>query len=67
MKRLNAKNVRMLVYEPLIKEKDFFGAKILNSIDEFKKESDLIIANRIKPELNDVINKVYTRDLTGEN
>tara|TARA_B100000965_G_C19546570_1_gene738108 strand:+ start:200 stop:1366 length:1167 start_codon:yes stop_codon:yes gene_type:complete len=67
MKRLNEKNVRMIVYEPLIKEKDFFGVKILNSIDEFKKESDLIIANRITPEINDVMNKVYTRDLTGEN
>tara|TARA_B000000475_G_scaffold263809_1_gene250679 strand:- start:1562 stop:2707 length:1146 start_codon:yes stop_codon:yes gene_type:complete len=67
MKRLNAKKVRMIIYEPLVKEKEFFGSKIIKNINDFKKESDLIIANRVTPEIKDVTSKVFTRDLTGEN
>ena len=67
MKRLNAKNIEMIIFEPLIKENEFFGSKIVTCIDEFKKNSDLIIANRLTTEISDISEKVFTRDLTGEN
>ena len=67
MKRLNAKNIEMIIFEPLIKEKEFFGSKIVTCIDEFKKNSDLIIANRLTTEISNISEKVFTRDLTGEN
>lgn len=65
MKRLKAKGATVLVYEPTMKEDDFFGSEVIRDLDELKKRSDVIVANRFNPELEDVKNKVYTRDLYG--
>ena len=67
IKRLKAKNIKIIIYEPLIKSKKYFDSDLVSNLKEFKKKSDLIIANRISNELTNVIEKVYTRDLTGEN
>jgi len=63
MKRLEEKGYRLIIYEPTFKEENFFNHKIVNDIDEFKRESGIIIANRFNKDLNDVADKVYTRDL----
>jgi UDPglucose 6-dehydrogenase len=63
MKRLKAKGVRMVIYEPTLKEDLFFDCEIIRDLEEFKRISDLIIANRYSDEIRDVMHKVYTRDL----
>lgn len=63
MKRLKDKGVNIVIYEPTLKEKEFFDSKVISSLDEFKKASDIIIANRISDELKDVMDKIYSRDL----
>ena len=63
MKRVKAKGIPVVVYEPSYKEDEFFGSKVIKNLEEFKKNCDIIISNRMSPELADVKEKVYTRDL----
>ncbi|MCT7583982.1 nucleotide sugar dehydrogenase [Aliarcobacter butzleri] len=65
MKRLKAKGIEVVVYEPVLNEDNFFNSKVIKNLDDFKKVSDVIVANRLNQNLKDVEPKVYTRDIFG--
>ena len=67
MKRIKNRGIKVLVYEPEYASEDFFGSEVLTCLDHFKKISDIIIANRMSPDLKDVSEKCFSRDLFGEN
>ena len=67
MKRLEKEGVSIIVFEPSLKEETFYGHKLMNDLQEFKSTADLILANRLTEDLKDVTEKVFTRDIFGQN
>ena len=67
MKRIKAKGIEVIVHEPVLTESEFFHSRVVNDLVAFKRQADLILANRITDDISDVASKVYSRDLYGEN
>jgi UDPglucose 6-dehydrogenase len=65
MKRIKAKGIEVVIYEPVLKENEFFHSKVIKGLDEFKDISDVVVANRLTDDIKDISGKVYTRDLFG--
>ena len=67
MKRIKSKGVEVVVYEPVLEEETFYNSRVNNDLESFKKEVDVIVANRITEDIAEVVDKVYTRDLYNDN
>lgn len=65
MKRIKAKGIEVIVYEPALEEDAFFGSRVINDLDAFKAEADITVANRLTDEILDCKIKVFSRDLSG--
>jgi UDPglucose 6-dehydrogenase len=65
MKRINAKGIEIVIYEPVLESDEFYHSRVIQDLDEFKAISDVIVANRLSDDIKDVQDKVYTRDIFG--